>query len=167
MARLIKALFGLPLIRDEFEQRSVRIAEIDARPLTFCAVACDRSKLDRHPARRKMRDRPGNRADPLETEVAVAGSYRVARDRDGLDARPVEIELRVTEAVDKALVARNDPGAEDTGIKIVRARPIRDMHDTMIQFHTRCHKVPLCNDSPEPGVCRPRGRAHFHKEPNP
>src|SRR5690242_1892700 len=68
--------FGLVLsasVRDEFHQRPVGIAEIDAGALPFRAEALHRPALDRDGMGGEMRDRLGDRALPFEADVAVAG----------------------------------------------------------------------------------------------
>src|SRR5260370_42108388 len=74
----IRHLLCVMRIRHEFEERAVGIAEIDAGAPPFGANALHGSELDRHLVAGQMRDGIGDRAFPLEADVAVAWLHRQA-----------------------------------------------------------------------------------------
>src|SRR5215813_10670226 len=82
-----------PGVRHELHQRAVRIAEVDAGAPALGAEALHRAGFDGDAAAAEMRDRVGDRAHPLEAEVAVAGLHRQPRDLGRFDARAVYVEL--------------------------------------------------------------------------
>src|SRR5207253_2868675 len=127
------ALSVAGLVGDEFEQRAVGVTEIDAGASPLGAETPDRPGMDRNPAALEMADRVGNRTGPFETEIAVAGLHGQPRHLGGMKAGAVQIELRRTEAVGPALRAANELGAEHVVIERVRALPIGDVHDAVIE----------------------------------
>jgi hypothetical protein len=96
--------------------------------------------MDRNPAALEMADRVGNRTGPFETEIAVAGLHRQPRHLGGMKARAMQVELRRTEAVGPALRTANELGAEHVAIERVRALPIGDVHDAVIEGDGKHHR---------------------------
>jgi hypothetical protein len=58
--------------RNEFQQRAVRIAEIDAGAGALGAEALDRTRIDRDAAALEVSDGIRDRPIPLEAQIAVA-----------------------------------------------------------------------------------------------
>ena len=89
--------------------------------------------MDRHLAAAKMRDRISDRPFPFETQVAVAGLDRQPRHLGRLEARAMQVELGIAEAVGPAVRPLDQLGAEHVSIERVRALPIGDMHDAVVE----------------------------------
>ena len=68
-------------IRDEFQQRPVRIAEIDAPPLAARPEPLDRPQLHRHPAALEMRSGFRHRPRPREAQITAARAAPAAAPR--------------------------------------------------------------------------------------
>lgn len=62
----------------------------------------DRTQLDCDAVGAQVRDRPGDRAVPNETQVAIPGRDSHARDRLRRRARRVDVQLLLAEAVGAA-----------------------------------------------------------------
>src|SRR5690349_2517189 len=86
-------------VRDELEQRAVRVAEVDTRPAPARAPARDRADLDFHAVLAEMVHGAVDRPLPLEAQVAVAWPDAVARDRMRVEAGAVHVQLVLAEAV--------------------------------------------------------------------
>src|SRR5262245_64191599 len=82
------------MIGNEFQQRAVGVAKIDAGAGALGAEALGRPGVDRDAAALKVDDGVGNRPIPLEAEVAVARLDRKARHLGRMKARSMQIELR-------------------------------------------------------------------------
>jgi len=54
----------------------------------------------------------------------------------------MQIELLVAKTICESLAARDHLGAHHGGIKRVRAGPIGDVHDTVIERDLRSHEIP-------------------------
>src|SRR5690242_2074654 len=110
-----------------------------------------------------MRDRLLDRAVPFETEIAVAGLHRQPRHLRRMDAGPMHVELAVAEAVGKAHRAGDQLGTHNLDVKFVRARPVRDMDDAVIQAGLRHRKVLLPQSrSYDPRGMDRRGPGSYH-----
>src|SRR6266478_8419917 len=133
------ALSILAVIGNEFQQRTVGIAEIDAGAGAFGAEALDRPGVDRDPAALEVGDGVGNRPVPLEAEIAVAGLDRKPRHLGRMKAGPVQIELRRAEPVGPALRTPNELGAEHIAVERVRALPVRDMYHAVVEGDGQWH----------------------------
>ena len=99
-------------VRHEFHQRAVGIAEIDAGARALGAVALHRPEFDAHALAPEMRDRVGDRPDPFEAEIAVAGRDRKPRDRRA-SRRGRAVELLVAEPIGEARRPHHQFGAEN------------------------------------------------------
>src|SRR5260370_15234450 len=102
----IRHLSSVIRIRHEFQERAVGIAEIDAGALPFGANALHGSELDRHLVAGQMRDGIGDRAFPLEADVAVAWLHRHARRDHTAHAGSGKIWLGIAEPRGKKLPTR-------------------------------------------------------------
>src|SRR5262245_21095650 len=89
----------LAIIGNEFQQRAVGVAEINASAGALGAKALDRPGVARDTAALKVDDGVRNWPVPLEAEVAVARLDRKARHLGRMKARSVQIELRGAETV--------------------------------------------------------------------
>src|SRR5579883_63272 len=125
----------------ELHQRSIRIAEVDAGAAALGAEALHRAGFDLDAVALQVRDSVGDRTSPLEAEVAVARLHRQPRHLGRLDARPVHVELLVAEPVREAGGPRYQLGAEHVAIERIRALPLGDMDDTVIEPRRQCHDL--------------------------
>src|SRR5262249_5435308 len=89
-------------VRDEFQQRTVRIAEVDARPHAACAEPLNRSEFDLDTVRREVLLRLDDRTRPLKAQIAPARRYRSTSNRLRVETRAVQIQLLATEPIDPA-----------------------------------------------------------------
>src|SRR4051794_22040917 len=140
-------------IGDEFEQRAVRIAKIYARACTLRAEALDRPGVDRHAQALEMGNGVGNGPVPFEAKVAVAGLDRKARHLGRMKSRPMQIELDPTEAVGPTLRPTNELGAEHVAIERVRALPVGNVHNAMIERDGQRHGCPVLQRVAKPTWC--------------
>src|SRR5215471_4750541 len=127
------AVSVIAMIGNEFQQRAVGVAEIDAGAGALRAEALDRPGVDWHAAALKVDDGVGNRPIPLEAEVAVARLDRKARHLGRMKARSMQIELGGAEPIGPALRAPNKLGAEHIAVERVRALPVRDMDHAVVE----------------------------------
>src|SRR5262249_48064645 len=132
-ARSSGAVSVVTLIGNEFQQRTVGVAEIDAGAGALGAEALDRPGVDRDTAALKMGDGVGNRPVPLEAEVAVARLHGKPRHLGWMKARSMQIELRRAETIGPPLRASNELGAEHIAVERVRALPVRDMYHAVVE----------------------------------
>src|SRR5919204_2538062 len=113
------------LVRDEFEQAAVGVAEVDARSLAACTLSSHGAELDVHALSAEVVDRALDRSRPDEAEIASARLHRKPRNRVWLEAGPMDVELLLAEAVHRdALRIANQLGPEDIAVEAVRARPL-------------------------------------------
>src|SRR5262249_5075126 len=153
------ALSVLAVIGNEFQQRTVGVAEIDAGAGPFGAEALDRPGVDRDPAALKVGDGVRNRPVPLEAEIAVAGLDRKPRHLGRMKAGPMQIELRRAEPVGPPLPTPNELGAEHITVARVRALPVRDMDRAVVECEGQWHgppRRPAAQAGPKSGA-GPRG----------
>jgi hypothetical protein len=123
-------------VADQFEQRSVRIAEVDARAAALAARALDRAELDLDAVRAQALDRRFDRPVPHEAQVAVSRTHRIGSPRVRLAARAVDVQLLVAEAIGvPALVELDQLGAEDGAVEGVGILPVRDGNDDVVESH--------------------------------
>src|SRR6516225_9071963 len=127
------AISVVAMIGNEFQQRAVGVAEIDAGAGALGAEALDRPGVDRDTAALKVGDGVRNRPVPLEAQIAVARLDRQPRHLGWVKARPMQIELRGAEPVGPALRAPNKLGAEHIAVEHVGALPVRDMHHAVVE----------------------------------
>src|SRR4029079_14596620 len=80
-------------VRDEFQQRAIGIAEVDAEAGAARGRTLDRPQLDGHAQRIEVRLGFRDRAGPLEAQVAVARLNRHARHRRRTQAGSMTVEL--------------------------------------------------------------------------
>src|SRR5215471_18376488 len=123
--------FGM--VGNEFQERAVGVAEIDAGAGPLGAEALQRPGLDRNAAALEVNDGIRDRSVPLEADIAVARSYRKPRDLGRMKSRSMQVELRGAETVGPALWALNELGAQYIAIERVRALPIGDMHHAVVE----------------------------------
>src|SRR5262245_51827672 len=98
-------------VRDKVEQRTVRIAEIQAGARALGAEALHRSGVNGNAAAAEVCDRICDRPFPFKAKVAVAWLDGKARHFSGREAGPVQIELHRTEAIGPAIGATDQLGA--------------------------------------------------------
>jgi len=84
-----------------------------------------------------MRDRRGNRAVPLEAEVAVPWSDRSARDHRRPHARTVHVELLGADSVGDSAIDLHDLGAQDVAIEGIRTLELGDRDHDVVETHAR------------------------------
>src|SRR3954451_17179355 len=80
-----------------------------------------------------MLDRSLDRAVPAEADVAVAGANAILRDRVRGHAGAMDVELLVAEAVREARGPGHDLGADDVAVERVRALPVGDRDDEVVE----------------------------------
>src|SRR5512132_2001618 len=150
-------------VREQLEERSVRIAEVHTRALPSRAVVADRAGLDRDPVLLEVLDRGLEGARPDEAEIAVAG-LNWQSCVQALEARPVDVEVPLAEDVmGERFIALDDFGAEDVAVEGVRAVPVGDRDDAVIECQAHAETLPrrcgLCSSSaPSPTAVRARWR---------
>ena len=88
-----------------------------------------------------MRNRFRDRPSPFKTQIAVARRHRDTGDLRRPHARPMDVELLVAEPIGIADRPRYQFSAQYRRVKRVRALPIADMNDTMIEFGRDRHVV--------------------------
>src|SRR5262245_18099473 len=127
------------VVGDEFQQRAVRITEVDAHAGSACAETFDRTTFDRDLAAPEMCNRLADRPLPFKAQVGIAGLHREPRDLDGREARSMQIELRVAEAVGKAARSRNQLRAQHLAIEPVRPLPVGHMDNAVVELDRQWH----------------------------
>jgi hypothetical protein len=135
------ALLGLPRVGNEFHQRAVRIAEIHARARALGAETLHGPCFDGNATAFQVPQRVRDRPVPLEAEVAVAGSHRQPRHLGRRHAWSVYVKLPVAEAISEAHRARDQLCTQDAGVERIRALPVGDMDDAMIERHGQRHRL--------------------------
>ena len=88
-----------------------------------------------------MRNRFRDRPSPFKTQIAVARRHWDTGDLRRPHARPMDVELLVAEPIGIAGRPRFLFSAQYRRVKRVRALPIADMNDTMIEFGRDRHVV--------------------------
>jgi hypothetical protein len=121
-------------VRDELEQRPVRVAEVDAHARAAGAGALDRAGLDRDASGAKVLDRRLDRAVPHEAEVAVSRAhglpgYEVADVR----SRPVDVQALLADCVGEAVPELDYLRAQDVTVEGVRPLPVGDRDDDVVE----------------------------------
>src|SRR5262249_23585743 len=127
--------------RDEFQQRAIGIAEIDASASPLGAEALNGAGVDRNPATSKVCDGVADGTAPLKAEVAVSRLHRQPRHLGRRKSRPVEIELNGAEPVGPSARAPYELGAENIPVERVRTFPVGNVDDAMIETDRQCHGV--------------------------
>jgi hypothetical protein len=122
-------------IRNEFEQASIRIAEVDAQATTSSTPAWYWPCFDWNSAACQVLDGRLNGPIPQEAQVAVPRLNRSARDQGaGIDSRPVNIELLFAESVSPTTVRMGDELHPDNPlVKGIRSLPVRDVDDAVVK----------------------------------
>lgn len=93
-----------------------------------------RALLDLHAVRAEVLDRVLDRARPDKADVAVSRPHALARDGIWLGAGTVDVQLLRAEAVrEAALVELDELGAEDVAVEGVRALPVGDGDDDVVE----------------------------------
>src|SRR5437763_1296392 len=121
------------MVGNELQERAVGVAEIDDRARAPCAEAPQRPRLDADAAALEVTDGIGNRAVPLEAQIAVARCYRKPRHLGGVKGRSMQVELRGAETIGPALRTSNELGAQHIAVERVRALPVGHMHDAVVE----------------------------------
>src|SRR5579859_212480 len=122
-------------VNDELEQRSIRIAKVQARAGTARADALGRAFDHLDAVRGQVRLRLFDRAVPAEAQVAVPRPHRVDRARRRGVAGTVDVELGAAgESIADAPIRQVDHlGAEDVAVERGRAVVVRDGDDDVIE----------------------------------
>src|SRR4051794_38211995 len=90
-------------VRNEFQQRSIGIAKIDAVSGSARSCAWHRTELNQHSLTLQMCLGLTDRPRPDETEIAATWRNRQTGDRVGLDTWTMHVELDRAEAIDPSL----------------------------------------------------------------
>src|SRR5215470_13684385 len=96
-----------------------------------------------------MRNRVGDRSAPFKTQIAIARRYRDARDFGRPHSRPMDVKLFVAEPISVAGRPRDQFGTQYRCVERVRALPIADMNDAMIEFGRDGHAVVVISLTPK------------------
>src|SRR6516225_2044046 len=88
-----------------------------------------------------MRNRVRDRSDPFKAQLAIARRHGDAGDFGRPHARPMGIELLVAEPIGIAGRPRDQFGAQYRRVERIRALPIADMNDTMVEFSGNEHST--------------------------
>jgi hypothetical protein len=123
------------LVRDELEQRAVRVSEVHALPGAAGADAFDRARLELHTVAAQVLHRRLDRARPLEAEVAVPRPYRLVGDElADVGAGPVDVQPLLADRVGDAVrPERDDLGPEDVPVEGVRPLRVGDADDDVVE----------------------------------
>src|SRR5262249_14092293 len=121
------------MVGNEFQERAVGVAEIDAGAGPLGAEALHRPGLDGNAAALEVNDGVRDRPVPLKANIAVARSYRKPCDLRRRKSRSMQVELRGAETVGPTLWPLNELGAQHIAVERVRALPIGDMHHAMVE----------------------------------
>src|SRR5262249_31442297 len=81
-----------------------------------------------------------DRSVPLEADIAVARSYRKPRDLGRMKSRSMQVELRGAETVGPALGTANELGAQHVTVERIRALPVGDMYDAVVEADRQRHR---------------------------
>lgn len=120
-------------VADELEQAPVRVVKVDADTSSAAAVTSPRPRHDCYPVPREMGRHLLGSAGPHEAEVAVPRHDAVRRHEVRRHPGPVDVELLVAEAVRVAVAPTHDLGADDVPVEGVRAHPVRDGDDDVVE----------------------------------
>ena len=63
----------------------------------------------------------------------LPGCYRKPRHLGGMKPRSMQVELRGAETIGPALRTTNELGAQHIAVERVRALPVGDMHDAVVE----------------------------------
>src|SRR5215207_9903900 len=124
-------------VRDEFKERTVRLAEIQAHPDAACPASFHRPQLHWNAVLRQVRLRRGDRSPPDEAQIAATRWNRYACDRVRLDTRSVHVQLQLTETIYPAFANRHNLHSEHVTIELVGALPVRDVNHAVIERQMR------------------------------
>lgn len=92
-------------IRDELEKTSIRVSEVDARPLPASSIPLYGADLDRDSQQLEMLDRFLDGARPHETEIAVPRlDWLVSYEVTDVDAGAVNVELLIMKSVSASAI---------------------------------------------------------------
>src|SRR5262249_18338637 len=81
-----------------------------------------------------MRNRVRDRSAPFKTQIAIARRHWNAGDFGRPHARPMDVKLLVAEPISVAGRPRDQFNAQDHRVEYVRALPIADMNDAVVEF---------------------------------
>src|SRR5262249_18290327 len=90
-----------------------------------------------------MRNRVRNWSAPFKTQIAISRRHRNAGDFGRPHARPMDVKLLVAEPIDVTGRPRDQFGAQYGRVERVRALPVADMNDAMIEFDGDRHTFPI------------------------
>src|SRR5262245_55332080 len=83
-----------------------------------------------------IRDRPV----PLKAKIAVARRDRQPRHLGRMKARTMQVERRGAETLGPALRPANEFSAQYVAIECVRALPVGDMYDAVVEANRQRHR---------------------------
>lgn len=105
------------LIRDEFEERTVRVAEVEARPKPLCTKSLDGSQLNCDPKTCEMGVCGTDGARPDEAQIATTGLNRQPCDGYASYTWTMQIQLRLAKSIGPARSHGNQLSTQDVAIK--------------------------------------------------
>src|SRR5262245_19584361 len=131
-ARSSSRVSAFGMVGNEFQERAVGVAEIEAGAGPLSAEALQRPGLDRNAAALEVNEGSRERSVPLEAHIAVARCDRQPRHLRRMKARTMQVELRVGETIGPALGTANELGAQHVTVERIRALPVGDMYDAVV-----------------------------------
>ena len=122
-------------VRDQLEQRAVGVAEVHARARPSSSRTLDGPGLELDLVGAQMLHRLPDGAGPDEAEVGVARTHGLGRNQaPDIGVGAVDVQALVAEGVRVApRLQWDDLGAEDVGIERVRAAPVADRDDDVVE----------------------------------
>jgi hypothetical protein len=125
------------VVRDELEERAVGVAEIDAGAGALGADAGDGADLDGNLVGPQVGDGLGDRARPLEAEIAAAGGDGQARVRVARDPGTMQIQLPCSKPIGPPPLEPDQFRSQDRGIECIRALPVGHHDDAVVDLYPR------------------------------
>src|SRR5215510_9890415 len=87
-----------------------------------------------------MDDGTRDRPVPLKAKIAVARCDRQPRHLGRMKARTMQVELRGAETLGPALGTANELGAQHVTVERIRALPVGDMYDAVVEANRQRHR---------------------------
>ena len=124
------------LVRDELEQAAVRVAEVDACPLTTCTATRYRAELDLYSARAEVVESVVDWPGPDEAQITSAGCTGSLASGTGVETGTMDVQLLVTKAaMGDAVRVADQFCANDIPVEGIRAHPASLRTNTARQTH--------------------------------